>query len=86
MIYKGIGSEVFTMIIYHGSPEIIEVPTYGRGSETNDYGRGFYCTENIELAKEWSCPTVKNGFSNKYELDISDLSIRSINPRLPKLA
>ena len=54
MIYEGIGNEVFTMIIYHGSPEIIEVPTYGLGSETNDYGRGFYCTENIELAKEWS--------------------------------
>ena len=79
MIYEGIGNEVFTMIIYHGSPEIIEVPTYGLGSETNDYGRGFYCTENIELAKEWSCPTVKNGFSNKYELDISDLKVLYLN-------
>ena len=23
--------------------------------ENKDYGRGFYCTEEIELAKEWSC-------------------------------
>lgn len=67
------------MIIYHGSPEIVEVPTYGLGSDKNDYGRGFYCTENIELAKEWACPTVKNGFSNKYEFDMSDLNVLYLN-------
>lgn len=67
------------MIIYHGSPEIVEVPTYGLGSDKNDYGRGFYCTENIELAKEWACPTVKNGFSNKYEFDLSDLKVLYLN-------
>lgn len=67
------------MIIYHGSPEIVEVPTYGLGSDKNDYGRGFYCTENIELAKEWACPTVKNGFANKYELDLSDLNVLYLN-------
>ena len=67
------------MIIYHGSPEIVEVPTYGFGSDKNDYGRGFYCTENIELAKEWACPTVKNGFSNKYEIDLSDLNVLYLN-------
>lgn len=67
------------MIIYHGSPEIVEVPTYGLGSDKNDYGRGFYCTENIELAKEWACPTVKNGFSNKYEFDLSDLNVLYLN-------
>lgn len=67
------------MIIYHGSPEIVEVPTYELGSDKNDYGRGFYCTENIELAKEWACPTVKNGFANKYELDLSDLNVLYLN-------
>lgn len=67
------------MIIYHGSPEIVEVPTYGLGSETNDYGRGFYCTENPELAKEWACPTVKNGFSNKYEFDLTGLNVLYLN-------
>ena len=46
------------MVIYHGSPKIIEVPAYGLGSATNEYDSGFYCTEDIELAKEWSCPTV----------------------------
>ena len=67
------------MILYHGSPEIVEVPVYGKGSETNDYGRGFYCTESSELAKEWACLTVKDGFSNKYEFDISDLKVLYLN-------
>ena len=67
------------MILYHGSPEIVEVPVYGKGSETNDYGRGFYCTEVQELAKEWACPTVKDGFSNKYEFDLSDLKVLYLN-------
>ncbi len=67
------------MILYHGSPEIVENPTYGKGSETNDYGRGFYCTETLELAKEWACPTVKDGFVNKYEFDLSDLKVLYLN-------
>ena len=42
------------MQIYHGSSVIIETPVFGLGKAYNDYGRGFYCTENIELAgKEW---------------------------------
>lgn len=67
------------MILYHGSSEIVEVPTYGLGSNKNDYGRGFYCTENSELAKEWACPTIKNGFANEYEFDISDLKVLYLN-------
>lgn len=67
------------MIIFHGSPEIVEVPIYGFGVDTNDYGRGFYCTESPELAKEWACPTVKDGFSNKYKFDISDLNVLYLN-------
>ena len=67
------------MILYHGSPEIVEAPVYGKGSETNDYGRGFYCTETQELAKEWACPTIKGGFANKYEFDLTDLKVLHLN-------
>ena len=67
------------MILYHGSSEIVEVPTFGMGTDKNDYGRGFYCTEKVELAKEWACPTVKDGFSNKYEFEISDLKVLYLN-------
>lgn len=67
------------MVLYHGSPEIVEKPIYGFGSDKNDYGRGFYCTQKIELAKEWACPTVKDGFANKYELDEADLHVLRLN-------
>mgnify|MGYP001371650529 CR=1 FL=1 len=30
------------------------VPQYGGGDEKHDYGKGFYLTESIELAKEWA--------------------------------
>ena len=48
--------------IYHGSQQIVEVPKYGVGKTYNDYGQGFYCTENIELAKEWACPVKNDGY------------------------
>ena len=34
-------------ILYHGSEFLIEKPEFGKGARHNDYGRGFYCTENI---------------------------------------
>lgn len=67
------------MILYHGSEKIIENPTYGKGNIRNDYGRGFYCTESEELAKEWGCSNNKNGFANKYEFDIEGLNVLYLN-------
>ena len=63
------------MIIYHGSKDIIEMPTFGKGNKHNDYGLGFYCTEDIELAKEWAVSNISDGYANKYELDMSDLNV-----------
>lgn len=63
------------LIIYHGSQQIVEVPKYGIGKEYNDYGKGFYCTENIELAKEWACPLKKDGYSNKYRLLLDGMNV-----------
>lgn len=67
------------MILYHGSIEQIERPIYGAGSATNDYGRGFYCTEDIELAKEWACLRGTDGFANQYELDLAGLDVMDLN-------
>ena len=64
-----------TKILYHGSKEIIEKPTLMGGKESNDYGYGFYCTESIELAKEWACPDNNDGYANKYELDMTGLNV-----------
>ncbi len=67
------------MILYHGSQQIVETPLYGMGKLTNDYGRGFYCTESPELAKEWACPIQRDGYASKYELDTSVLSVLNLN-------
>jgi hypothetical protein len=67
------------MIVYHGSDHIIECPVYKGSKRTNDYGYGFYTTENIELAKEWACAKNTDGFANKYEVDFDDLSILNLN-------
>ena len=65
------------MIVYHGSPNQNIVPTFGLGEEKHDYGKGFYLTENIELAKEWAVctPTEVSGWVHKYELDLNELKV-----------
>ena len=65
--------------IFHGSPEIREKPVYGLGKKYNDYGQGFYCTQNIELAKEWACTEGKDGYVNQYEIDLDALSILNLS-------
>ncbi|MCH5185447.1 MAG: DUF3990 domain-containing protein [Oscillospiraceae bacterium] len=67
------------MILYHGSEKIIDSPTFGKGNRHNDYGKGFYCTENEELAKEWACSDNKNGFANKYEFITGGLNVLNLN-------
>lgn len=66
------------IIVYHGSSKIIEKPIFGMGNPNNDYGLGFYCTENEELAKEWACSSESDGYANKYSLDLTDLSVLSL--------
>lgn len=63
------------LIIFHGSQQIVEVPKFGIGKKYNDYGRGFYCTENIDLAKEWACPVKNDGYANKYTLHFDGLNV-----------
>ncbi|MFG6372857.1 MAG: DUF3990 domain-containing protein [Oscillospiraceae bacterium] len=67
------------LVLYHGSPDIIEKPTFGKGKSYNDYGRGFYCTEHIELAKEWACTEGTDGYANKYELNTAGLSVLNLS-------
>ena len=63
------------LTIYHGSQQIVEVPKFGVGKKYNDYGQGFYCTENIELAKEWACPVKNDGYSNQYLLTLDGMNV-----------
>ena len=65
------------IILYHGSPHQQVSPQYGLGDEKRDYGKGFYLTENLELAKEWAVcrPDERNGWVHKFSLDITDLKV-----------
>ena len=65
------------IILYHGTPDKVVAPIFGGGDDKHDYGRGFYLTENVDLAKEWAVcrPNEVNGWVHKYELDIDGLKI-----------
>lgn len=67
------------LTLYHGSSHIIEKPEYGKGNLRNDYGQGFYCTREAELAKEWACSEENDGFANEYLLDTEGLSVLRLN-------
>ena len=62
-------------MLYHGSKYTVETPTYGQGNIYNDYGLGFYCTQQQEMANEWAVTFNKDGFCNCYEIDDTDLKI-----------
>lgn len=67
-------------IIYHGSDKIIEKPLFGFGKPYNDYGLGFYCTEDKELAKEWACADEDNeGYANRYGIDFDGLKVLDLS-------
>ncbi|MBO4625207.1 MAG: DUF3990 domain-containing protein [Bacteroidales bacterium] len=55
--------------LFHGSDHIVETPWPGGGKIHNDYGPGFYCTENLELAREWSCSDAPSAFVNHYAFE-----------------
>ena len=65
------------IILYHGTQNKIVTPVFGGGNDKHDYGRGFYLTEVLNLAKEWAVcvPNSENGWVHKYELDCTGLNI-----------
>jgi hypothetical protein len=65
--------------LYHGSARIVKRPEIGKGNPRNDYGLGFYCTKDLELAKEWACASKRGGFANVYTINTTGLNIMSLN-------
>lgn len=65
------------MLLYHGSPNRIVIPTFGLGEERHDYGKGFYLTSDLHLAKEWAVcrPETESGYVHSFELDTDELDI-----------
>ena len=69
------------MILYHGSDVIVEKPLYGFGKKNNDYGQGFYCSPDIELAREWACKSLKGGILNVYRFETDGMNILRLDER-----
>ena len=61
--------------VYHGSPNPEFKPYYGGGRDYHDYGRGLYCTEDVEAAREWACQYVDTvtSYVYAYEIDMDGL-------------
>ena len=66
-------------LLYHGSNKIIQKPLFGYGKPYNDYGIGFYCTEDISMAKEWGVSKTEDGYANIYSIDFENLSVLNLN-------
>ena len=65
--------------VFHGSSHIVERPIFGGGRTHNDYGPGFYCTEQLCMAQEWAVDIARDGFANVYDIDLAGLSILHLN-------
>ena len=63
--------------LYHGSSKIIKKTMFGVGKRYNDYGLGFYCTESLDMAKEWGVGENYDGFANCY--DFEDEGLATLN-------
>ena len=72
-----IGVFMAIITLFHGSPHESVTPEYGLGNDKHDYGRGFYLTKSVELAREWAVcrPDESNGWVHQYELDMNGLRI-----------
>lgn len=64
--------------IYHGSAHIIRKPVLGSGHAYNDFGLGFYCTENESEASAWAVSRSRNGFVSSYSIDCDGLRITDL--------
>ena len=54
-------------------------PVFGYGKSRNDYGLGFYCTEDLTLAKEWAVTKDSNGYANCYSIETENLTCLDLN-------
>ncbi len=66
------------LTLFHGSEMIVRSPALALGKKNNDYGQGFYCTQDQELACEWACKNRHDGYANRYVLDLTGLSVLNL--------
>ena len=71
--------------LYHGSPASTLTPTFGKGEERHDYGKGLYLTPDIELAREWAVCNDTDGFVYRIDLDVDGLNVVDFDEYDPKV-
>ena len=67
------------LVLFHGSDHVVDKPVFGGGRTRNDYGRGFYCTEHADMAREWAVGGHRDGYLNQYTLDMGGLDVLDLN-------
>ena len=65
--------------LFHGSLDAVGWPQLSKCRAANDFGKCFYCTEEMDLAKEWSCQYGKTGVVSGYILKMDGLKIVNLN-------
>ena len=75
------GFNMKELLLYHGSPNIVKHPTLDKSKEYADFGAGFYCSRNSDAAKEWACSYARDGYLNKYELNIDGLRVLDLTSK-----
>ena len=64
---------------FHGSNNIVQKPNLKHSRTDIDFGRGFYLTEDNNLANKWACGKNGNSFLNEYHLDMHGLNIKKLS-------
>ena len=69
--------DLTALTFYHGSAAESVTPTFGLGDDRHDYGKGFYLTDDLSLAKEWAVcrPDAQNGWVHAFKVVDSGLSV-----------
>lgn len=63
------------MKFFYGADKLVVKPLFNEGNPSNDYGLGFYLTENKELARLWASKFDHDGYLIEYDVDVSKLKI-----------
>ena len=63
------------MLYYYGADSLVERPVYNseRSNPSNDYGKGFYLTPDIDMARLWASRYEK-GFCITYDVNTDKLN------------
>lgn len=65
--------------LYHGSNIVIDKVIYGAGKNDNDYGKGFYTTQDKKRAEEWAGLQRGDSVCNEYELNTEGLKVCNLD-------